>query len=401
VLSYEYSLITLVLVDYRFVSGSWFKRCNQMKKLLIFHQALAPYRVDFFNHLAKRFDAELVLFDTNLVNQKFDQNALVRSLKCRVSYLLGGFQWKDRYFRTGAIRKIWKERPDIVIGCEYSLVTIAIAFWRFLFRSKFQVYSITDDNIDQFRSRKGLKVILRWCFVRLLDGFVVTNSETKLAYEQITPKRSKIKYFIIPILHDENEIRKDAEIIIAAGKEWREYNCNGVAKVVLFVGRLNEVKNVKWLVENIRKFHEGLRLVLVGSGPQEEELKKYLVDHDVENVLLVGRKEGREVYEMMSMADCLILSSKFEPYGAVVGEALQWGTPCLVSDKVGAKGLIVSSEGVKKGEVFSMNDGEDFAEKLNKVLGMKRPSGSLIGDELGRSVDGMCDEMLKGGGNAA
>ena len=56
-----------------------------MKKLLIFHQALAPYRVDFFNHLAEKFNTELVLFDTNLVNQKFDQKQLVENLKCRVS----------------------------------------------------------------------------------------------------------------------------------------------------------------------------------------------------------------------------------------------------------------------------------------------------------------------------
>jgi glycosyltransferase involved in cell wall biosynthesis len=222
--------------------------------------------------------------------------------------------------------------------------------------------------------------------VRLLDGFVVTNGETKSAYEQITPKRSTIKYFIIPILHDENEIRKDAEIIIAAGKKWREDHCNGVEKVVLFVGRLNAVKNVKWLVENIRKFHDGLRLVLVGSGPQEEELKKYLVDHDVKNVLLVGRKEGREVYEMMSMADCLILPSKFEPYGAVVGEALQWGTPCLVSDHVGAKEIV--SGGC--GNVFALDDIGDFEKKLLAVLSIKRDSQSLLECDAAPLIENFC-----------
>lgn len=359
-----------------------------MKKLLIFHQALAPYRVDFFNHLAEKFDSELVLFDTNLVNQKFNQKRLVGSLKCKVSYLLGGFRWKDRYFRTGALRKIWRERPDVVLGCEYSLVTIVIALYRFVFKANFRLYTMTDDNVIQFKARTGLKAILRWMFVRMLDGIVVTNEATKHAYEAITPDNSTTKYFVIPILHDEDKIRKDADSIMAAGKKWRSDNLERYEKVAVFVGRLDEVKNVEWLVDIFGEL-KNIALVMVGNGPLEDALRDKVSKLQCKNVYLVGRKEGREVYEMMAMADVLVLPSVFEPYGAVVGEALQWGTPCIVSDRVGAKDLV----GTRNGAVFRCNDAINFASVVNNVVAMKCSCNSLINDSLRNLVLSLAKNM--------
>ena len=359
-----------------------------MRKLLIFHQALAPYRIDFFNQLAGRFDTELVLFDTNLVNQKFDQDRLTGELKCRVSYLLGGFRWKDRYFRTGAIRKAWRGRPDVVLGCEYSLVTIALALYRFFFRAKFKLYTMTDDNELQFRARKGLKSVLRWLFVRLMDGIVVTNEAVRQAYEAITPKHAMVRYHVVPILHDEDKMRKDADSIIRAGQEWRRRHLSGFEKAALFVGRLDEVKNVIWLARQFAN-HRDVALVVVGGGPQWEELRGIVSAEKLSNVFLVGRKEGREVYEMMSMADVLVLPSCFEPYGAVVGEALQWGTPCVVSDRVGAKDIINEKNGV----VFKCGDSGDFATSLRRALRLKHSNDSLVADELNKAVLPLLDSM--------
>lgn len=359
-----------------------------MRKLLIFHQALAPYRVDFFNRFAERFDTELVLFDTNLVNQKFDQKRLVEKLRCRVSYLLGGFRWKDRYFRTGAIRKVWRERPNVVLGCEYSLVTIALALYRFVFRAKFKLYTMTDDNELQFRARKGLKSILRWLFVRLLDGIVVTNEAVRQAYEAITPKHARARYYVVPILHDENKIRKDTDSIIRAGRDWRERHLSRFEKVALYVGRLDEVKNVKWLVSQFKSIVD-VALVMVGAGEQGMEIEEMVTAEKLSNVFLLGRKEGREVYEMMSMADVLVLPSSFEPYGAVVGEALQWGVPCVVSDRVGAKDIINEKNGV----VFKCGDSDGFAISLRRALRLKHSNDSLIADGLNKAVLPLLDVM--------
>ena len=361
-----------------------------MKKLLIFHQALAPYRVDFFNRMSEYFNAELVLLDTNLVNQKFNQKALVARLKCAVSYLCGGFRWKDRYFRIGAYRKIIKVKPDVILCYEYSFVTISVLLYKFLFNRKFKLYTMTDDNMSQFYNRKGLKAFLRWMFVRMLDGVIVTNEETKRAYEMITPQKSDIRYCVMPILHDEDVIRANADLIISAGLNWRNLHLSEYGKVVLYVGRLDDVKNVKWMVQQFQKI-KNVALVVVGDGPLCEELKRIVSDLKLENVILVGRKEGCDVYQMISMADALVLASVFEPYGAVVGEALHWGTPCVVSDNVGAKSLIVNDN---QGRIFKTGDSVDFEKKLFSVLSLTVNHGkSLVLDNMDEIVCRLCMSM--------
>ncbi len=363
-----------------------------MKKQLVFHQALAPYRIDFFNALVGFFDTELVLFDTNLLNQKFNQSRLVSRLRCKVSYLLSGVTWRGRRYRIGAIRKVRETNPDIVLGCEYSLATISLALYRFIFNRKFKLYTLSDDNLEMFRARSGLKAFLRWLFVRLLDGIILTNEATKCAYQSITPKGARIRYYVVPILHEESEIRKEAGMAISVGMRWRQRCVPQFAKVVLFVGRLVVEKGVDWLLTQLGRSgcSTKIALVIVGNGPLEEKLKKDASHLRMSNVFFVGRREGRGVYEMMSMADCLVLPSRYEPYGAVVGEALQLGIPCLVSDRVGAKDLITNCNGA----IFEVGDAQDFLVKLDYVLSLRKLSGSFISNGLRESVQRWASEAV-------
>ena len=64
------------------------------KKILIIHPALAPYRIDFFNSLYQHFDAKFYFFNENLLNQKFDQDRLKKSLNFTCNYLKKGINFK-------------------------------------------------------------------------------------------------------------------------------------------------------------------------------------------------------------------------------------------------------------------------------------------------------------------
>jgi glycosyltransferase involved in cell wall biosynthesis len=248
---------------------------------------------------------------------------------------------------------------------------------------------MTDDNEFQFRARKGLKSILRWLFVRLLDGIVVTNETVRRAYEAITPEHARVRYYVVPILHDEDRMRKEADSIMRAGSDWRKRHLLGFDKAVLYVGRLDEEKNVKWLVSQFKGIVD-VALVMVGAGGLGMEIEEMVAAEKMSNVFLLGRKEGREVYEMMSMADVLVLPSSFEPYGAVVGEALQWGTPCVVSDRVGASVLIYHGE---NGEVFKTGDAADFQRKLFSLFYRGKTGNSLLKVNLETPVKKLVSAM--------
>src|SRR5688572_20909454 len=94
------------------------------KKLLIFHPALAPYRIDQFNGIGKLFDLHIVFIFDNVWNHKFDQAKLKQQLTFSHSYLLKGPRYKGRVLRFGMLKKIREVKPDIIIGYEYSFTTL-------------------------------------------------------------------------------------------------------------------------------------------------------------------------------------------------------------------------------------------------------------------------------------
>jgi len=66
------------------------------------------------------------------------------------------------------------------------------------------------------------------------------------------------------------------------------------------------------------------------------------------------------------MADVLILPSSFEPWGLVCNEAMCFGLPVIVSDRVGAAADLVR-DGVN-GFTYPFGDVEALADRLQTVL---------------------------------
>jgi sulfoquinovosyltransferase len=64
------------------------------------------------------------------------------------------------------------------------------------------------------------------------------------------------------------------------------------------------------------------RLVFVGDGPYESELKQYFQDDDV---LFAGKKEGKELSEIFASCDIFVMPSETETLGFVVLEAMASG----------------------------------------------------------------------------
>jgi glycosyltransferase involved in cell wall biosynthesis len=74
-----------------------------------------------------------------------------------------------------------------------------------------------------------------------------------------------------------------------------------------------------------------------------------------------GPLTQRDLAERMREASVLVLPSLEEGFGLVVAQALSCGTPCIVSDAVGAKDLIKNRE---NGSVYPVKDSEALCEEL-------------------------------------
>ena len=127
----------------------------------------------------------------------------------------------------------------------------------------------------------------------------------------------------------------------------------------IYVGRLIDVKNVSLLIDVFNR--NGKLLTIVGKGNLEDRLKAMAQP----NITFTGFINNEQLGEVYQRHDVFILPSKYEPWGLVVEEAIYWGLPVIVSDKVGSSIDIVQNLGT--GRIFKSGDPDALAEAVNAI----------------------------------
>jgi len=142
----------------------------------------------------------------------------------------------------------------------------------------------------------------------------------------------------------------------------------------VFVGRFIELKCVGLLISSLARANlDNFELMVVGSGPLEDELKlaaETILGRD--RLRWVGRVLMTEVAQLVEQADCLVLPSIHDGWGAVVSEALMVGTPVICSDACGSA-EVVKASGV--GGVFRSGDESELTCLLRDMVKKGRQSG--------------------------
>ncbi|MBQ1512629.1 MAG: RecX family transcriptional regulator [Erysipelotrichaceae bacterium] len=145
-------------------------------------------------------------------------------------------------------------------------------------------------------------------------------------------------------------------------------------KMVLYVGRIAQEKSLVLLLEAFKLIkEEGIKakLVVIGGGPQLEELRSLAKTLSIDDIVIfTDKKPFVEVPAYYHAADLFTSASKTETQGMTYVEALASGTPVLARHDEVLEELI--GEG-RNGYFF--DDKEEFVEKLKQFL-------SLSGEEL-------------------
>lgn len=141
---------------------------------------------------------------------------------------------------------------------------------------------------------------------------------------------------------------------------------------LLFVGRLVKLKRIELLLEALTgASHLPFDLTIVGAGPLETELRVLAEAKLPGRVRWLGGQPIGAIPAHMAAADCLVLPSRHDGWGAVVSEALMAGTPAICSDACGAAGAVRAS-GV--GGVFATGDVAALTRLLARVIAQGAPS---------------------------
>jgi len=338
-------------------------------KTLIFHPALAPYRVDLFNSLNEKIDMRVVFLSEHIgYYNKFNQERLRNSLKCRYGYLLSGISLLGRDLRTGLGKIIDEYKPDVVVSHEFSYSTLATAVYR-RFGTKYNFGHLlwTVENSSLLKERGLIRRLLRKICCSAVDGILVYSNSIKNDFVRYGIPQERI--FVCANHQDEKRFTSKLDAARFLVKNYiKKYALSG-KKIVLFVGRLAKPKNLSRLIDafsRISNQNEAAVLVLVGDGPEQKVLKKQAESLGLlDKVMFLGHQEGAHLYVWYLLATVFVLPSTCEPYGAVVNEALMAGIPVLCSSCAGANVLI---KDYKNGFLFDPYYIDMFAHRLKQAL---------------------------------
>jgi phosphatidylinositol alpha-mannosyltransferase len=141
-------------------------------------------------------------------------------------------------------------------------------------------------------------------------------------------------YKVIPNGVDVDRYRKAVPLA-----RWQDGTRN-----VLFVGRHEPRKGLVELLKAfriLRKTGCECRLLVVGSGPQEREARRYVMTRRLGGVEFLGRVSDDEKAQLFKTADVYVSpATGRESFGIVLLEAMAAGTAIVCSDIHGYKGVV-------------------------------------------------------------
>ncbi len=344
-------------------------------RTLIFHPALAPYRIDLFNALSEYLDLKVVFFRKNLESQKFNQDILESKLKCDHDFLLSGLDWKGRSVRWGISRTISSYRPDVVVSTEFSAVSLWICYLRKWLKAHTWGIAIwTGDNIHMCNHLSFHRKTARRQVLKNTNSLIVNSESIKDWYSQ-NNYIEKTRIFITPTIQKEDSFRKDLKAAAPlVPRDMNKFSLRG-KRVILFVGRLVKIKGIDALIRAAALMGQGYPetvIMIIGDGPEKDNLLKLASQLGIKDkIIFTGRLEGKKLYAKYLIGDLFVLPSKQELFGAVVNEALLAGLPVVCSSLAGAADLI--REGVN-GFIFDPYDINQLANLIVKSLKTWPPS---------------------------
>lgn len=323
---------------------------REQKKILIFHPAIAPYRIRFFNEISSSYDTTICLYYRNLKSQQFDYEKIESQFAFIPHYFNKWIKFGRRTFYLGHKKWINRIKPDIIIVSEYGLGLWIAFINRVFLPKKYKILTICDDSKKMAQKRNGLRKLARDIAVRHLDGIILCNYDAAEWYSQYgTPT------YVFPIIQDEMDFYSDKELVLERAKQLCcEYGLHR-KKIFLYVGRLSPEKNLPYLIHSFINQHtenpENILFVIGGksiSDPElEERLKEIIKDKEAgDYIRIIGRKEGAELKAWYFLGQVLLLPSKEEAFGAVVNEALLAGEYVMVSKVAGAACLVTEKNGI-------------------------------------------------------
>lgn len=192
-------------------------------------------------------------------------------------------------------------------------------------------------NEKQFNFKYFLISRMRFALARKLSGKLLV-SEAQLPYAQYYFPG---EYKIIPNGIDTEKFKPTNPKI----EDFADGKIN-----ILYVGRLEERKGLTHLMNAFKAAKQmcpNTRLIIVGSGPQKDELEKLVKSEEIEDVCFQGQVSSGDKPSYYARADIFCSPATHgESFGIVLLEAMATGVPVIAGDNPGYRTVVKGAEGL-------------------------------------------------------
>lgn len=267
-----------------------------------------PYRVRFFNELAKHCDLT-VLYERHRSANRDSAWAGSEERAFKAEFLRGISLGNENAFSLGIFKWILGGYDAIVVGCFNSPVQLLAMLTMRLFRRPFFINS----DGEAFLSGSGVKAKLKRFLLSGAKGYFAAGEQSARTMSDAL-KREVTPYYFSSL--SDSEVAEHAHI--TGSRE----------DALLVVGQYFDYKGMDVALE-AAKMDPSVRYRFVGMGKRTEQFLQERMPKPLPNVEVIPFLQKQELERAYQTCAAVVLPSRQECWGLVINEAASFGTPII------------------------------------------------------------------------
>lgn len=336
-------------------------------RVAVLTNILSPYRVPLFHAVAERVGELLVVCAAATEPLRLWRQEPTRGFRHRVlpGLHFSGIRWEWHPHVNWGLGKVLRQfQPEVLVVGGYDQPL----YWQGLWYARRRGVPLVlwyESWEQSARIRRGIGAAVKRFFVR--------QATVGLAFGQHAAQwLRRLHGGELPVVVTLNTVdmeffRQHVWAFRAEEPGFTRLRSGYPGFLLLYVGRFVPLKNVAVVLRALHLLGApDVGLLLVGAGPQEEELRRLCHTYGLqEQVFFEGFRQPEELCRYYALADVLVFPSLRESWGLVVNEALAAGLYVVASRRVAAA-LELLQEGWN-GELFEPEDVAGLAAILGRL----------------------------------
>lgn len=352
--------------------------------LVVVTNILTPYRIPLFQSLADRVDDLTVLL---MADREDNRHWNIAPPRFRTVVLPGfhlnppGYE-ASLHVNYGVMRTLRALAPDVVISGGFAPANLAAL--RFCGRSGAVFVGWGELTLRDLTTASIVRRTLRRWTARRSAGAVASTSEACEVFVRDGVPRERVLTAPMPV---------DVEFLRARTIEARrddQHRCRRErysSPVLLSIGQLIARKGFLELFaiyELLLLRYQSATLLILGEGPERRTYQDLVDTKGWKNVHFAGFVQPEELPKWLALADVFVFPSLFDPFGAVLAEAMAAGLPVTASIHAAAtEDLVVEAE---TGIRIDPRDTASSAAAIARLLDLPPARRAAMGEAASRSV---------------